>query len=367
MDTTKTCKDAPRRMPFRIDRFEDVLSASFDDVIDVRSPAEFAEDHAPGAINLPALSNEERAIVGTIYVQEDRFKARKIGAALLARNAAAHIEGPLRDKPGAWRPLVYCWRGGQRSGAFATILREIGWRVETLAGGYKSYRRAVTRAVRDGPLRHRLILLDGNTGTAKTELLSRLDARGVQTVDLEGMARHRGSVFGAVDAPQPSQKRFEGELAAALARLDPARPVVVEAESNTIGAIHLPPALWTAMRAAPRVQVRAPAAARAAYLVRAYADVVADHAALLERIEALKVRHSREQIADWRALAEAGETERLARELMERHYDPLYARSRRSAGPVVALEGLDGGDLARGAAQIAAAVEALDGGARAAE
>ena len=138
-------------MPVTLHSLCDLGALPFDQVIDVRSPAEYAEDHLPGAISLPVLSDAERARVGTIYVQEDRFLARKIGAALVARNAAAHIEGPLADRDGGWRPLVYCWRGGQRSGAFTGILQQIGWRAETIAGGYRSYRRLVVAALYDSP------------------------------------------------------------------------------------------------------------------------------------------------------------------------------------------------------------------------
>ena len=171
----------------------------FDDIIDVRSPAEFAEDHIPrGQISLPVLSDAERALVGTIYVQDSRFKARRIGAALVARNIAAHLEGSLKDKSGGWAPLVYCWRGGQRSGAMATVLAQVGWRTAVVAGGYKTWRRRVTAALYDGVPPRRLILLDGYTGSAKTEILHRLTALGVQTLDLEGLADHRGSLFGGL-------------------------------------------------------------------------------------------------------------------------------------------------------------------------
>ena len=173
-------------MSFQITSLADP-TPGFDATIDVRSPSEFAEDHVPGAINLPVLSDEERARVGTIYVQEDSFLARKIGAALVARNAAQHIEGPLADHPGGWRPLIYCWRGGQRSGSFASILAQIGWRAETLDGGYRSYRRLVVQTLYDNPFPTRVVLLDGNTGTAKTELLRLLGPRGVQAIDLEGL------------------------------------------------------------------------------------------------------------------------------------------------------------------------------------
>ena len=231
--------------------------ADFDAVIDVRSPAEFAEDHVLGAINLPVLSDAERARVGTIYVQESPFLARKIGAALVARNAAAHIEGPLSAHEGGWQPLVYCWRGGQRSGSFASILSQIGWRAETLSGGYQSYRRLVAKRLYDDAFPSPIILLDGNTGTAKTEVLHRLADRGVQTIDLEGLANHRGSVLGA-RGDQPSQKGFESALAGQVAGLDPGRPVILEAESSKIGKLNIPGRVFEAMKAAKRFRIEAP-------------------------------------------------------------------------------------------------------------
>ncbi len=313
-------------MAWELDSLAALEAHGFDALIDARSPSEYAEDHLPGAISLPVLSDTERARVGTIYVRQNAFSAKKIGAALVARNVAAHLEGPLAGHDGAWRPLVYCWRGGQRSGAFATILKQVGWRAETLVGGYRTYRRLVVAAMYDRPLERRLIVLEGNTGTAKTALLHLLAGRGVQVVDLEGLAVHRGSVFGAVARPQPSQRAFEGALARAFGRLDPARPVLVEAESSKIGNLLIPPAVWKAMKLAPRLRVEAPLAARAAYLARAYADIAAD-ADGLERVLAGLTRHQgRERVAQWQALARAGAIERLARELMEQHYDPGYAR-----------------------------------------
>src|SRR6056297_846062 len=175
-------------MAFRIASLADLARHGFDTVIDVRSPAEYAEDHIPGAISLPALSDAERARVGTIYKRESPFTARKLGAALVARNVAAHLEGPLAEKQGGWQPLVYCWRGGQRSGSVATILREIGWREEIVEGGYRSFRREVARQLNDSAFPARVVLVDGNTGTAKTDVLKRLRARGAQAIDLEGLA-----------------------------------------------------------------------------------------------------------------------------------------------------------------------------------
>ena len=351
-------------MPVTLTSLADLAALGFDTIIDVRSPSEYAEDHVPGAISLPVLSDDERARVGTIYKQEAPFAARKVGAALVARNAAAHLEGPLAGKPGGWRPLVYCWRGGQRSGSFAAILREIGWRVDTIAGGYKTWRRLVLTAMHAPALPHRLMVLDGFTGTAKTALLPRLAALGVQVVDLEGLAAHRGSLLGAVDRPQPAQKAWEGALAMAFAALDPARPVVVEAESSRIGNVSVPPAVWASMRAAPRIEVAAPVAARADYLARAYADVTADAARLADRLVALTPMQGRERVAEWLALARGGAFRDLAAGLIMHHYDPRYAKSRaRHPAPVarVEAEALDEVALDALAVRVAEGVASVDG------
>lgn len=301
---------------------------AYDALIDVRSPAEFAEDHIPGAINLPVLSNEERARVGTIYTQDSPFAARKIGAALVARNAATHIENRLMGHDGAWRPMVYCWRGGQRSGSFATILSQIGWRAETLQGGYRSYRRAVVHALYDAALPVTLVRLDGFTGTAKTAVLLRLSDHGVQVIDLEGLARHRGSALGDVDGAQPAQKGFESALMAQVLALDPGRPVLVEAESARIGELRLPPALWAAMRVAPRIVIDAPVDARAAYLAEAYRDLAQDATGLNARLDKLRPLVGHDRVESWLELARSGAHEALARDLIEAHYDPAYGRVR---------------------------------------
>lgn len=314
-------------MPYRISSLADLARHGFSEVLDVRSPAEHAEDHVPGAINLPALDNEERARIGTIYMQESRFLARKVGAALVARNAARHLEGHLGDKPKDYRPLVYCWRGGQRSGSFASILMQIGWRAEVVEGGYRSFRRAVHTALYETPVPAPVVVLDGNTGTAKTELLHLLPARGVQVIDLEGLARHRGSLFGGL-GPQPSQRSFESALAMKLAALDPARPVVVEAESSRIGAVNLPPQLWAAMRGAPRLRIEAPLAARARYLARAYDDMTAAPETMVAVIDRLRPLHPRDRIELWQQQARNGDHVALAEGLMTAHYDPRYGRQR---------------------------------------
>ncbi|MEM6823683.1 MAG: tRNA 2-selenouridine(34) synthase MnmH [Pseudomonadota bacterium] len=316
----------------------DIDRLPHDAIIDARSPSEFAEDHVPGAINLPVLDDAERAQVGTIYAQESPFRARKVGAALVARNAARHLEETLADVPGGWRPLVYCWRGGQRSGAFASILTQIGWRADTLVGGYRSYRRLVVRALYETRWSPEILVLDGNTGTAKTALLERLSAMGAQVIDLEGLARHRGSILGPDTVAQPAQKAFETELARALGKFTPGQPVIVEAESSKVGDRVLPPALWAAMRRGPRIVIEAPIAARAAYLAGAYSDLSADPARLCGLLAQLRSYHGARLVEHWQGLAADGDHVTLAKELVETHYDPRYAKSRdRWAGPVRAV------------------------------
>ncbi|MEZ5891655.1 MAG: tRNA 2-selenouridine(34) synthase MnmH [Parvularculaceae bacterium] len=332
--------------------------ALFDAIIDVRSPSEFAEDHLPGAINLPVLNDAERAEVGTIYKQVSRFDARRIGAAYVARNVASHLQTVLAGKPAKFRPLLYCWRGGMRSNSMATILSLVGWRVGVLNGGYKTWRRAVVGALRsEEPLS--LVLLDGQTGTAKSDILRRLPQAGAQTLDLEAYARHRGSVFGGFpSAPQPPQKLFESRIWEAMQSLDLSRPIVVEAESSKIGECEIPKRLWTAMLAAPRIVVTAAPKARARYLLKAYSDIASDRNAVLSAVDRLRPFHARETIAEWEALADAGALAALAEALMERHYDPAYARSRargKSGGEIASfsLDALDAATFERVAQEIA--------------
>lgn len=303
-------------------------------VIDVRSPSEFALDHLPGAMNLPVLDDAERAEVGTEYVQGSKFLARRRGAALVARNIARHLEGPLSVFDGSFRPLIYCWRGGQRSGAMATILDQVGWGVTVVHGGYQTWRRQVVRALYDTPLLHRLVLIDGPTGAGKTVLLGRLVEDGVQTLDLEALAEHRGSLFGAI-GDQPSQKLFETRLHEALQRLDTSQPVVVEAESSRIGALTLPPSLWAAMQTAPVAQLDTPIERRVARILADYADVAGDPGRLGAILNRLPRHLSKAVIARWGDLAAAGDLPTLVRELIDLHYDPAYRRGVRPPGGAI--------------------------------
>lgn len=343
-------------MELVLNSLADLARLDADTLIDVRTPAEYAEDHVPGALSLPVLDNAEHARIGTIYKEQSPFLARKLGAALVARNAARHIEGPLAGQDGAWKPLVYCWRGGQRSNSFASILSQIGWRVGVIEGGYRSFRRLVNAQLYDAAFPCPVVLLDGNTGTAKTALLHLAAERGVQVLDLEGLARHRGSLFGAVAGAQPSQKAFETALAMKIIALDPARPVLVEAESSKVGARNVPPGLWRAMQHAGRIEMAAPVAARARYLTTAYRDIVADPARLSETLDQLRSFQGHARVAAWHTLAIEGDFETLAAELMVHHYDPRYGRHRGTPAILGRIEAarLDDQGLARAADEIVA-------------
>ena len=328
----------------------DLQGLTVDTIIDVRAPAEYAEDHLPGAINLPVLSDAQRAEVGTIYTQVSPFNARKLGGALVAQNTATHLQGPLADKDGAWQPLVYCWRGGQRSGAFATILDQVGWRVQLLKGGYQSYRREIVKTLYVTPLPHRLMLIGGGTGTAKTALLHQLATQGAQILDLEGIACHRGSLFGGINMEQPAQKMFETRIAAELAKLDPTKITFVEAESSKIGKRVIPPSLWALMVGAPRIHITAPLMARSAFLCRAYADLTQDIEALSELLDKLRPYHSGAQLSQWHAKVKSADWQTLAEGLIAVHYDPRYAKSAAHKGDAIHkidLTNLDDGTLAK--------------------
>ena len=207
------------------------------------------------------------------------------------------------------------------------------------------------------------MLIDGNTGTGKTAVLALLRERGVQTLDLEGIARHRGSVLGPMPGGQPSQKGFESAIASVLAKLDRDRPLVLEAESSKVGARIVPPSLWKAMLHAPRIVLSASRPVRAEHLVDAYQDLWSDPALLDARLDQLIPFHGRNVVDVWRSLHKAGDLQTLAIDLMERHYDTRYARSRdRAEGSVSAkieADRLDAGGVARVASQVAEVIKSL--------
>jgi tRNA 2-selenouridine synthase len=299
----------------------------FDAIIDARTPSEYALDHIPGAISAPVLDDAQRAEVGTLYKQVSQFDAKKLGAALIAKNVGHHIEQMFKDKEKSWRPLVYCWRGGKRSGAMAHILREVGWPAETLPGGYKAYRRWVVSQLEKIPGELQFRVVHGPTGSGKSRFLQALKAAGAQVLDLEALAAHRGSVLGDLPGqPQPSQKFFESQLLHHLSSFR-SETVYVEGESKKIGDLQVPEALMARMRASPCVRLEASLETRVALLLGEYRHFLQDPAALGAQLDCLVALHGRGRIAEWKALAARGAWNELVARLLTEHYDPAYHRS----------------------------------------
>lgn len=302
--------------------------ADFDAIIDARSEDEYQADHLPGAINWPTLNNAERIEIGTLYKQVNPFEARKRGAAIAARNIAAHIERDVIDKPRDWQPLAYCWRGGQRSGSLALILSQIGFRVTLVEGGYKAFRAALVQDIvaRVPSLSFRVIC--GPTGSGKTRLLQALAAQGAQVLDLEALANHRSSVLGAMPGlAQPTQKRFETLVWDKLRHFDPAVPVFVESESKKVGNLSVPAALMDAMRASPCLNLQLSDAQRVALLLEDYAYLTQDVVYFCERLAKLTELKGHEVVGRWQALAQRGDFASVVMELLTQHYDPAYLQS----------------------------------------
>jgi tRNA 2-selenouridine synthase len=301
----------------------------FDTIIDARSPAEYALDHLPGAANWPTLDDAERHEVGTLYKQVNPFEARKRGAAIAARNIADHIRLKAIDKPKHWRPLVYCWRGGQRSGSLSLVLDQIGFRVSILQGGYKAFRCAVIADTEQLAGQFDYQIVCGTTGSGKTRLLQSLARAGAQVLDLEALARHRSSVLGALPGqPQPSQKAFDTLVWDVLRRFDPARPVFVESESRKVGNVAVPVALMDAMRERGHcLNLVLCDDERVALLMEDYDFFVRDTEAFCARLGALTEIRGKAVVQAWQAAVREGRLPAVVQDLLTGHYDPVYLQS----------------------------------------
>ena len=328
----------------------------FSAIIDARSESEFALDHLPGAVNWPTLNDAERHAVGTEYKQISAFEARKRGAVIAARNIAAHIERHALHLPKSWRPLVYCWRGGQRSGALALILSQIGFDVQVLEGGYKAYRQLVVRELEQAGQGLSWAVLCGPTGSGKSRLLGELARQGAQVLDLEALAVHRGSLLGDIPgSPQPSQKAFENALWQQLRSFDPARVVFVESESRVVGRLRLPLSLIECMREAPCIRLELPIGARVQLLKQDYPHFVEQPERLEPRLNLLREHRGHVQVDEWLALLAQGQIEPVVEQLLLRHYDPVYQRSMSAhfrhldQAEILALPGAEPETLARAA------------------
>jgi tRNA 2-selenouridine synthase len=303
---------------------------SFATIIDARSETEYALDRLPGAENWPTLSDAQRHEVGTEYKQVSAFDARKRGAVMAARNIAQHIETYCADKPKNWKPLLYCWRGGQRSGSLALVLSQIGFDVHLIDGGYKAFRTEMLLDTARLATTFNYRVICGPTGSGKTRLLTSLAAAGAQVLDLEALAEHRSSVLGLIPGqPQPSQKQFDTRVWNALRGFDPARVVWAESESKKVGNVSVPDTLMAALRASPCARLELPIEERVQLLMEDYDFFVKDPAFFCARLDVLKDLRGAAVIDDWKARVHAGQVEGVVRELLELHYDPGYATSTR--------------------------------------
>lgn len=307
---------------------------SFDAIIDVRSPAEYALDHIPGSINCPVLDDAERILIGTLYKQESPFVAKKRGAALVAKNIAEHLEVQFLGMPREWRPLIYCWRGGERSGAFTHILQRIGWKANQLQGGYQGFRRQVIADLETFAGLFSFRVICGMTGSGKTRVLHELAKEGEQVLDLEYLANHRGSVLGGDPFdPQPSQKAFETGLWNALRQLDPSRVVYVESESKKVGGVHVPDVLMERIRFGDCLEIQASNSIRVGWLLSEYHHFLLNTADLQDKLRMLRARHGNEVITTWCEQVRAGQFSELVEDLLIKHYDPSYQSSIRRNFP----------------------------------
>ncbi|WP_432822618.1 tRNA 2-selenouridine(34) synthase MnmH [Trichloromonas sp.] len=298
-------------------------------LVDARTPAEFAEATIPGAINVPIFSDEERAEVGTLYKQQGKQVARRLGVRLVSPK----LPGLIEQVEAAWQQgrgpvVVFCWRGGMRSRALTAFLNLAGIPARQLQGGHKRFRSLVCDFFEQGQW-GRLLVLRGMTGVGKTRLLKQLAGDGYPVIDLEGLAGHRGSAFGALGLPpQPTQKRFEAALWDELRKVPPGCYALAEGESRHIGRLLLPPRIYAALQTEKSLWINASLDYRIRVILEDYPALDELRAAFVAPITALKPRLGGEAVARMLALLGEGRWEELVRELMVLYYDPLYDHTR---------------------------------------
>jgi tRNA 2-selenouridine synthase len=255
-------------------------------IIDVRSPGEFAHAHIPGAVSMPLFDDDERAQIGTTYKRAGKDAAVLEGLDMIGPKMSAFVRLARKLNPKGKQVLVHCWRGGMRSGSMAWLLNTAGLEANTLTGGYKAYRNEVLTSFAQP---HNLIILGGKTGSGKTDILKELAAQGEQVIDLEGLANHKGSSYGAIgQLPQPSSEQFENLVYEQWRHLDPDKVIWLEDESRNIGRCYIPVPLWQQMRAAPVAFLDIPRPIRVQRLVQEYTGI--DHTLLVEATQRIERR-----------------------------------------------------------------------------
>jgi tRNA 2-selenouridine synthase len=296
-------------------------------ILDVRSPGEFSRAHIPEAISMPLFSDEERAVVGTLYKSEGRDAAMLQGLRYVGPRMAEMVEQARSHCP-AGVVRVHCWRGGGRSGSVGWLLSKAGLRASTLSGGYKAFRRHVLESF-DAPPAFRV--LGGYTGSGKTHVLRALAGEGVRTIDLEALACHKGSAFGALgQGQQPTTEHFENLLWRELSSADASRPVWIEDESLMIGTVRLPQGIYDAIRKAPLFFIEVPLEHRVKRLVQEYGNF--DPTLLAEAITRIGRRLGPQHCKDALEALDQGDLETVATIALG-YYDKAYSRGLLDRGP----------------------------------
>ena len=297
------------------------------EIIDVRSPSEFNNDHIPGSINIPILNDQQRHDVGKTYKEVNPFKAKIMGASIISKNISKFLDNEFFSRKGSWQALIYCWRGGQRSRSLALVLNEIGWRISILKGGYKNYRKLVLDELNDLS-KYQFKILQGQTGSAKTKILNCLNNMNAQVIDLENLACHRGSLLGSeINKKQHSQRYFESLLHNAIDKFDCTKPIFIESESSKIGKLHLPKKLWTKLNESDRLLLNVPIDERIKFLLKEYKHLTKDCKLIQPFISGMKGKIANEKLSNWRILIQRKEWENFVKEILENHYDPKYSFS----------------------------------------
>ena len=291
-------------------------------IVDVRSPGEFAEGHIPGALNIPIFDDKERAIVGTLYMNKGRQTAIETGFEIVGPKMAEFARH-ASEIAASRKLLVHCWRGGMRSESMAWLYERIGIQCSILQGGYKAYRNYLLKEMSDIP---HLIVIEGPTGSGKTEILGNLKSMGEQVIDLEGLANHRGSVFGGIgQRNQPSTQQFQNDLLGELLKLDKSKRIWVEGESKTIGGVFLPDPLWNKMNEATLIEINVPQHDRVNRLMNEYGSLPSEDMenAIISLTKRIGEVRKNEILCDYHE----GKLESVAHKLLD-YYDKTYIHSK---------------------------------------
>ncbi len=290
--------------------------------IDVRSEDEYQQDHIPGAINLPILNNEERQETGTLYKQVSPQAAREYALQAVGPKLSSMVN-QIESLTKNGSLIVYCWRGGQRSQAVATVLDLMRIPTKRLRGGYKSYRNLVNLNWQQ-PFPFPVVVLHGLTGVGKTRILKELQALEQQVIDLEGLAGNRGSAFGNIGlAPQPTQKTFESRIWYEMQQFTPDRPVIVECESKRVGRLLVPDNLFAAMRGGRHLLAYDSVPNRIEKIIEDY-DPASQKEEITGAICRLKERLGKEMVASLIDFVQSGQYKPVVEALLVQYYDPLY-------------------------------------------